>query len=62
MDKALHKQKPDNRSYKHSDNEQGDERWYETQYREQSGLRDELGQQSPEGDLGRDSWREHERV
>jgi|SRR5438067_3650453 len=57
---ALHQQKPDGSSDKHSDNEQDDNRRCETQHGNQSGMRHELSQPSPQGDLAHDSRNEHE--
>ena len=60
MHKALHQQEPDGGSNKHSENEQNDNRWCETQHGNQSRVRDELGEPSPQGDLTRDGRDEHE--
>src|SRR5436305_5864871 len=51
LHKALHQQKPDGSSSKHSDNEEDHQRWCETQHRNRSGLRHERSQPSPQGDL-----------
>src|SRR6266581_209366 len=58
--KTLHQQKPDGSSNKHSDNEQDDHHWCETKHGNQSGMRHELSQPPPQGDLARDSRDEHE--
>jgi len=58
--KAFHQQKPDGSSHKHSNNEQADHHWCETQHGNHSGMRHELSQPSPHGDLARDSRDEHE--
>ena len=60
MHKALHHQKPDGSSNKHSDNEQHHHHWCETQNGNQPGMRHELSQPASEGDLARDSRDEHE--
>jgi len=58
--KALHQQKPDGGSNKHSENEQNDNRWRETQHGNQSRVWHELSEPSPQGDLTRDGRDEHE--
>jgi len=58
--KALHQQEPDGGSNKHSENEQNDNRWCETQHGNQSRVRHELSEPSPQGDLTRDGRDEHE--
>jgi len=60
LHKALHQQKPDGTSSKHSDNEQDDHYWCETQHGNQSGMRHELSQPPPQRNLAHDSRNEHE--
>jgi hypothetical protein len=58
--KALHQQEPDGGSNKHSENEQNDNRWCETQHGNQPRVGHELSEPSPEGDLTPDGRDEHE--
>jgi hypothetical protein len=58
--KALQQQEPDGSSNKHSENEQKDNRWCETQHGNQSRVRHELSEPSPQGDLTRGGRDEHE--
>src|SRR5438552_4539041 len=60
LHKALHQQKPDGTSSKHSDNEQDDHYWCETQHGNQSGMRHELSQPQPQRNLAHDRRNEHE--
>ena len=60
MNKTLHQKKPEGSSEKHSDDEEDDNRWRDTHYGNQSGMRHELSQPSPQGHLARDSRDEHE--
>jgi hypothetical protein len=58
--KALHQQEPEGGSNKHSENEKNNKRWCETQHGNQSRVRHELSEPSPQGDLTGDGRDEHE--